>query len=773
MSWRSIPLVPPAAAFALGIALEPRLPAPAAWMLWLLAIGGAALALAASGSASSCRWTALATTGVLIGAAAVGALHATAPPLPTDHLAHLSLPRDARVVGRLVGAPTRWSVDRARLLVEVERVDEAPRTGRVQIAAYGALPPLGAGQRIEIDARLARPGGFRNPGGFDYAGWLADQDIFVTASARAERAVALEEPRPPWHVRVRRHATATLEARLPPVSAALLAGLLFGERAGLPADVDDGFRRAGVYHVLAVSGFNVAILAGAVWSVLALVGVGRRASAIGAMAAVLAFAAVVGPEPSVLRATIMAILVLTALLLDRDAAVINSLALAALVILVARPGDLRDPGFQLSFAATAGIVAAPLPRGRVLSAIGVSVAAQLAVLPITLAHFNQVSTIGVVANLGVVPLAGVATVLGLTAVALSFAWEAGAGVLLEATWPALLLLRGLVALAAAVPGAVVHFPSPAAVAVGLYAAGLGLALIAWRTREVAPRRARGLAAASAACLVAAVAGAVWPVVRPSDGRLRVTVLDVGQGDAIVVEAPDGRTALIDAGTGGPYRIDAGARVVAPFLWSRGVLRLAALAVTHADADHAGGAAAVRRLFSIREQWTTETFRDGPIFFGGAMISLLWPCGGEEGAPPPRPAQSRNNQALVLRIETGAVAIVLASDIEAEAEMALVRGSAPLAASVLKVPHHGSRTSSTPQFLASVHPAVAVISVGARNVYGHPDAGVLARLTAAGAIVYRTDRDGALVLETDGRALTVTRWASRATERFCVDPETIC
>jgi competence protein ComEC len=487
-------------------------------------------------------------------------------------------------------------------------------------------------------------------------------------------------------------------------------------------------------------------------------------------------------------------------LLEREAAVVNSLALAALVILAVRPVDLRDPGFQLSFAATAGIVAAPLPRGLVAGAVGVSLAAQLAVLPITLTHFNQASTIGTLANLGVVPLAGAATVLGLGAVALSLVWQAGAGVLLDATWPVLLLLRGLAALAAAVPGAVVHFPAPPILATALYAAALALALVAWRARGCPPGRARWFASAAVASLVAAVGLAVWPVVRPPDGRLRVTVLDVGQGDAIVVEAPDGRAALIDAGPGGPYRLDTGARVVSPFLWSRGFLRLAALAVTHGDLDHAGGVPAIRRRFSVRDVWSADSFRDGPVLFGGATVSLLRADAGGSGeggrgrgrpagelllsteqggsvpaprAPVARASTARNNEALVLRVETGAVAIVLASDIEADAERALARGTRPLAAAALKVAHHGSRTSSTPEFLAAVRPAVALISVGARNVHGHPDAGVLARLAAARASVYRTDRDGALLLETDGRVLTVTRWATRTTERVCVDPETLC
>src|SRR5439155_1289204 len=183
-------------------------------------------------------------------------------------------------------------------------------------------------------------------------------------------------------------------------------------------------------------------------------------------------------------------------------------ALAALLILAVRPNDLADPGFQLSFAATAGIVLAPLPRGLVWGSLGVSIAAQLAVLPIALWHFNQLSAIGPIANLGVVPLAGLA-----------------------------------------------H-------------------------------------------LVVAVTIGAWPLVRPPDGRLRLTVLDVGQGDAIVIQAPDGRTVVVDAGPGGGMRLDTGARVLAPFLWNHGVLQLAGLVTTHDDQDHAGGSAALRREFTI-------------------------------------------------------------------------------------------------------------------------------------------------------------------------------
>jgi competence protein ComEC len=559
---------------------------------------------------------------------------------------------------------------------------------------------------------------------------------------------------------------------LPPTSAALLAGLLLGDRTDLPSDVDAAFRRAGVYHVLAVSGFNVALIASTVWALLTLAQAPRRAAALGAIVTVLGFAAVVGPEPSVVRATIMAVLVLSALLLEREASVLNGLALAAIAILAVRPVDLHDPGFQLSFAATAGLVlAGGVPhaessrlariRGWIVAALAASAAAQLAVLPITLSHFNQVSTIGVVANLAVVPLAGLATVLGLVAVAAGAVSATLAAWLYSGVWPVLLLLRGAVALAAAVPGAVLHLPAPGPLAILGYVAALALGLAARQLRTTRRGRARRLALVAATTALASAVLAMWPALRPVDGRLHVTVLDVGQGDAIVVEGPDGRVMLVDAGAGGPYRLDAGERVVAPFLWNRGILRLAAAVVTHADIDHAGGMAAVREVFTIAEAWDGSPGLT-PLALGGATVTPLATA-----------ATGRNDAARVLRIDFGHASVLLASDIEATGEQGLVASGAPLGSAVLKVPHHGSRTSSGPDLLAAVRPAVALVSVGARNTYGHPDASVLARLAAAGSDVYRTDRDGALVLETDGHALTVTTWVGGRTVRYCLDPEAIC
>jgi competence protein ComEC len=749
-----MPLVPVALALGAGITLTPLVSVRVAWLAWLTGV--------VVGVAGIVRpRPTLAAAAVLGAVVALGILRATPHELAHDHIARLDLPREARVTGRLVD--TAAAVGRARWLLDVASVDGESRSGRLQLTVYGEPPDVAAGQRLHVDARLHEPSGFRNPGGFDYVAHLAREDIHVTGSARAEHVIALDPANPPWHARVRRHAIAAMHETLPPASAALLGGLLLGERRALPPDIDDAFRRAGVYHLLAVSGFNVAILAASVFALARFGGGSQRAAAAAAAVVVLAFGAVVGPQPSVLRAVIMAMLVLTALLIERDTGVLNSLAAAAVAILAVRPHDVFDPGFQLSFAATTGIVLAPQTTNPILSALIVSVAAQAAVLPITLWHFHQVSWVGMIANLLAVPLAAGVTVVGLAAVVASFVWHAWARIVFDAAWPLLLALRGVVAAAAATPGALLYLPAPPWPALVAYTASLTCAALGFRVRHHARSAAWRLWAAGALALGLAFGLAAWPMLQPPDGRLRVAVLDVGQGDAIVVEGTDGRAIVVDAGAGGAGRLDAGERAVAPYLWWRGLLRLAGTVVTHDHVDHAGGMPAVRARFAGVEAWSAADLRQAPRPLGGALLTALPAVGGPRA----------NEQALVLRVDYRTVTFLLASDIPTATEAALRARGAPLGATVLKVAHHGARDSSSGEFLDAVRPAIAVVSVGARNAYRHPDAATIARLEAVGARILRTDRDGALLFETDGRILTMTSWATGARERWCVDPEALC
>jgi competence protein ComEC len=777
------PLLPVAASFAAGIVASPFSAAPSA----LLALSAGLLASAAI--LLSCRRERIAIVMLLASIVALGALSAH-PLLPRDHIARQSLPPIVTVEGRLAEEPVRWSPDRMRVLLDVEAwrdgTDRRPASGRIQLTIYGDAEPLGEGQRIRAEVRLHRPVGFRNPGVFDYPAHLRREGILLVGSGRGDRLIALTDDAPPWPVKARRWAVSTLQAQLPQSSAALLAGLLLGERTTLPPETDEAFRRAGVYHVLAVSGFNVALLASSVFACLALIGVPRRATAAVAAIVLIGFALVVGGQPSVLRATVMGLLVLGGIMIERESQLMNALSLAVLALLAYSPADLWDPGFQLSFAATAGIIYLAEPftaffrnRGGPLwlaSSVAVSLAAQLPVTPIMLAHFNQLSLIGVAANLLVVPLAGPATTLGMLALLLHLASETAASLVFNALWLLLLALRLAVWAAATVPGAMVHLPAPSWPAIAAWYSGLVL-VPSLAARQWARR-------ATVGSVAAAILLSLWPWLPTGEGRLRITFLDVGQGSAALVELPDGGCLLLDGGPGGTRRFDVGERVLAPFLWNRAIHRLDVVALSHSDSDHAGGLGAVLKHMYVAEFW--ENGRWGPggedtlaalaqarpprrvlsagdrFWVGSALVTVVNPD--RDAMPNP------NDDSLVLRLDWRGVSVLLTGDLTAVGEARVLERGAPVRVLALQVPHHGSRFSSTAAFLDATRPALGIVSVGARNPFGHPSIETLARLEDAGARVYRTDRDGAIIMESDGTKLWMTRWASRRMEVFDLDPE---
>ena len=789
------PLLPLTAAFAGGIAVTDI----AAWPAVDALRASLGCAVAAALAAAIGR-TRLATALLLAALVALGAARAVIHPPPPEHVASrvpIASAADtlATVEGRLADEPIRWAPDRTRLLLDVDAVVEGdvrrPATGRVQVTAYGETVPLGHGQRIEAELRLHRPVGFRNPGAFDYPEHLRREGILVVASARGDRIRPLTPDAPPWPVRVKRWAVTAMGEHLPPSSAALLAGLVLGDRTGIPREMDEAFRRAGVYHVLAVSGFNVALLAASVFAVLALAGLPRRPTAITAALVLVAFALVVGAQPSVLRATIMGLALLVGILIDRESQLMNALALAGFAVLAWRPGDLWEPSFALSFAATAGIVhlAAPVAEGLVGAgcpralgqALAVSLGAQAAVTPVMLAHFNQLSLAGVAVNLVVVPLSAAGTSLGLLALALAPASDVAAGAVFNFLWLVLVALRAIVWLAAKLPWAMIHLPAPGwPEALAWYAA---LALVPFLALH------RGIRAAAGALALVAVALSVWPWIAPGDGRLRVVFLDVGQGDAAYVEVPGGPRLLVDAGPGGPRRFDVGERVVAPFLWNRPVGRLDVVAVSHSDPDHSGGVSAVMRGFRVGEIWENGRWEPGSedalravtgagiprrmlaagqrIAIGSAQLTVLNPgrAPGDPAREPTGDPTRENDASLVLRLDWNDVSFLFTGDVSWRAETDIVEGALPLRADVLKVAHHGSRFGSSAPFLDAAGPRVAVVSAGARNPFRHPTPEALARLRAAGARVYRTDRDGAVIVESDGRTLWVTRWARGITDRY--------
>ncbi len=766
------PLLPVAVIFAAGVGLGLHAPTP----LWV-APGALLLAALALVGVRRRRLTAAGAAVCMLVFLAGWARLALPDPLPAATGLEPGL---TSLEGIVSGDPERDG-PRTELPLLVTGVvggtGVAPARAQLVVQLYGAVPPLrpGEGVRLAVTLVAARP--FRNPDRADVGHAAGERRARLIAVGRGDTVERRAGARVPWWLAVRVWVHEVVKAQLPPVSGALFEGLLIGERRRLPPTLLADFRAAGVFHILAISGFNVGLVAVAVVFALRLCRVPSRVGAGVALAALAAFAAVVGSQPSVLRATVMAALILTARLIGRESGLWNSLAAALVALLALDPAALGDAGLQLSFAATAGILhlsppilAALEPRWPrpLAAAVAVSAGAQLAVTPLMLFHWNQLSLVGIVANLFVVPLAGVLTTLGLGAVMLAVVSETLAHLLFQTLWLLLLALRLAVRAFAALPGAMVHGPTPSPLAMVAATAALLVTPAALRGHRGARVAALGLAAVAG---LGTVAGFL------PDGRLHVLMLDVGQGDAILVRGPDGRALLVDTGGGGPGRADRGERVVLPVLHRAGIRRLAALAVTHGDPDHAGGLASLVDGMPVDEVWVPAGTEDAPwqrplvaagvprrvlargdrLWLGPVLVTVLHPPRVDRLSPSPWSADE-NNSSLVLRVEWGAAALLLTGDAEAKAEGDILAAGLPLQASVLKVGHHGSRHASSMPFLAAVAPRVALISAGARNPFGHPTPAALARLADAGAALYRTDYDGAVEVTTDAARLWTRRWA---------------
>jgi competence protein ComEC len=554
--------------------------------------------------------------------------------------------------------------------------------------------------------------------------------------------------------------------------APVVRALVIGDMAAIPADQRDRFARAGLVHMLSVSGLHVAILALA----LVLVGSALRLPPAGSRVATVAllglYVALIGAPPPAVRAGVMLSLVLASRLLQRPTSRWAVLAVGGVVPLI-DPAIVTDLGWQLSVVGTVALVAGAalahrlVPRAwrgarrTLATAMLISLVATVATAPLVAWTFGRLSLIGPVTNLVADPVMGLLQPLLFLALCVPFA--PAERLAADAAHALLALFDAIATVAASLPYAAPQvLPSAtSAIAAGVAATAIVVACVARR-----PGRALVVAAAAASVMV------VEPLL-PRRARLtELHMIDVGQGDALAIRTRAGRWIVVDAGRswrGG----DAGAATVVPYLAHRGGA-VAAFVLSHPHADHVGGAAAL--LDALHPAvfvdpgyvGTTPPYlavlaaarRDGipwqrvhpgdSLVVDEVVMTLLAPDSTWAAS-----LDDANLASTVAMVRIGAVRILLTGDAEGpEEEWLLEHATTALAADVLKVGHHGSRTSTTPRFLAAVRPRVALVSVGAQNEYGHPSADVLAALAASGARVFRTDRMGSVVVRTDGRMLLV-------------------
>ncbi len=635
------------------------------------------------------------------------------------------------------------------------------------------------------------------------------------------RSMSVERPPPDAAHAIeaaRQAAASALTIVLPEPEAGLAAGILVGLRDRVDRDLAAAFTTAGVSHVVAISGWNIAIVAAAI---AAMAGrLRRRRRSVLTMVAIVAYVAFAGASASVVRAGAMAGVVLLARESGRAGRAAAALAWAAVLLLIAEPGLIRDAGFQLSALATAGLIAWATPLtawidrvgrghlpGWLAESLGVSLAAQAATLPVVLASFGRLAILSPVVNLAVVPLVAPSMAAGLVALLGGLLVLGGApplvgSVLATPGWVSLRIMVAIVEAMASLPFASVTLPTPLATGVAIATlATLAVVHLRWRGRDstrsavadapplpgsppLASERARERPprlprlAITTLIVTVVIAGAV--VVNRPAGVARVSVLDVGQGDAILVEGSRGGRLLIDGGPDpGRLLVVLDGRIPP---WDR---RIDAVILTHPHEDHVAGLARLLDRYRVRRvfepgmhgpgagyaAWLSRLAAAGaPMRLGLAAgdrlavdeidLRVLWPIRGRVPVTPPDGGTGINNVSVVLLGAAGDSRFLLAGDVEEAIDPSLLADRLPRL-DLLKVAHHGSRTATTQAFVDAVRPRIAIASAGTGNPYGHPARATLERLSAAGARVFRTDRDGTVSVTFGSAGPTVRAEGGRA------------
>jgi competence protein ComEC len=634
-----------------------------------------------------------------------------------------------------------------------------------------------AGRTIEAPVTFRRPARYLDEGVPDFERDLALDGTALFGSIKSgllvsvgRRGSVVQELAARIRARVRR----SIEKWVRPhdaVAAAIVTAVLIGDRTGVPESVRLRLQAAGTYHVIAISGGNIAILAALALTALLLFGVTGRLAAVITVILLIAYAGIVTSSASVWRATLMAVLYLSARLLDHRSPPWHAVAVAAALVLATRPLDVRDAGFLLTFGATVALIevarrATQLETKRraarwVVGSLAASAATEIALLPVSAWAFSRVTIAGLLLNLVAVPVMGLVQVGGLLVCV-------GVDLVAQpAGWIACLAARALVESARLVDVAswlAVRVPPPPPWILAMYYAGLAGAIV---------MRGAARALSLTAVLVAGAAIVSGHPVPSTPNLLRLTVFDVGQGDAALVQFPNRSTLLVDAG-GLPYGsggFNIGSRVLAPALWARGVRRLDTVLLTHGDPDHIGGARAALDDFGPAQVWqgipvaTHIPLRElleharvlgirverqeagNAVDAGEVHVRILHP-------PPPdwERQRVRNDDSVVLELTYRNVATLLLGDVGADVERAVLPHLSHAAVRILKVAHHGSRTSTSQELLTAWQPQIAIISCGRGNTFGHPAPEVIERLKSSGATIYRTDLDGEITLDTDGHTV---------------------
>jgi competence protein ComEC len=740
--------------------------------------------------------------------------------LPSDHYTRHFTPDKAphEIIGT-IASPLDRDPDKTGFIAALRELDGKQVTGKVRVSVREELSSIGYGDIIRTTGKLFEPGGYNNPRGFDYAAFLAQGGMYLIMSVKnaeeieiLSRGTGLFRIIQDWRERIRQAFLASTSGD----GSAILQAMVLGEEGRLTDELRDRFMAAGVTHIISISGSHLGMVAVLCFGLirwllfmmperyyhrLTLYTDPKIIAAWLTLPLVVFYTLLAGGQTATVRSLIMVSAGLLALILNRENALMHALALAALFILIVSPQAIFDISFQLSFLSVLviGCIVSLWNelqlkaetrflkiRNSALLLIIISLSTGLATGPLVAYYFNQLSFAGIVSNLIIVPFAGLVVVpFGLFSGILSLFFQrlpsAGLNQMASDTF------IGAVSFFSRLPFAEFHPPAPSVVWLIFYAVFFILLFIHARERllsrfkpfEASSRVSRlpviGMTLAGI-CLLLPLALFFMP-----QQRAMVSFPDVGQGDCALIELPGGKTILIDGGGARDNRFDIGRRVLAPYLWNKGIHRLDLVVLSHPHPDHMNGLIAVLKKFEVAAVWESgrdmdlpghdEFSRaiddkkirrrfvsadDPPAPLGEATVSVLHPRKGFD-AHDRQAYAAENNRSLVLKVTLEGKELLFTGDIGLEAESDIMRTMPDMKADLVKVPHHGSKSSSSDAFVSQMRPEVAIVTVGRGNPYHHPFAEVLARYEKSGAQICRTDRDGAVTLGVNNGKFAIQRW----------------
>jgi len=637
---------------------------------------------------------------------------------------------------------------------------------------------------VKISARLSPPYGYRNFKVPPMDMYLKNRNIHRTAFTKSPLLVEklrsgkkysvfrmISLLRRKMQMNIENHFSNTRNQALSP-QGAVVEALLLGERGRMDPEYSQSLQQAGIYHLFAISGAHIAIITFLLFSLFRLLRLPNRASYFLLIFFLTFFAFLVEGRPSVLRAAIMAIAFLVGKLIWRNVDLLNTLSISAFILLFFNPFNLFSLGFQLTFGATLSIILffpkimkfLPKLPLRISEIFALSLTAQLGVLPLIALNFNRVTFASLLLNFAAIPLVGVIMALGYVFLMFSATVSLIADILSRLIHILIDILMAISHILDPFPAWSYRIPSPPlSILLGYY-----LFLAIFLLPKIIRKQKLIVLFGFTVIFVLLV---TYPF--PSHSRtLKLTFIDVGQGDSILVEFPGRNTMLVDGGGIPEETFDIGERVVSPFLWRKGIKKIDHIVLTHAHPDHMNGLKAVTKNFKIKEFWEAfspqenesyaelkrlmskkaicrRTFRGQENKIGEVKIEVLNPKQAD-----PYVFRVHNDQSVVLRIVYGQTSFLLTGDIGKTVEEELERASPTLQSQVLKAPHHGSDSSSSADFLRAVAPQIVIICVGQGNVYNLPDQSVLDRYEQYDASIYRTDQVGAVEISSDGRTIAV-------------------